>query len=284
MAWGNCLQRRFLTGRRARPPCADRPGGAGDRFWQHVAMTGREPDSDLRVPLLRQAWLTVTFVHWRYDPSVLQAVLPPGLTVDERDGAAWVSMIPLRMRDVRLAGAPAVPGLSAFPETNLRTYVRGPDGRQGVWFYSLDAASTWITVGARLLLGAPYYRSRLKIASGSAIRYSGTRPGRRPAGYQLDAQAGSDIQPGDLDLWLTHRWRAYTRYAGLLLEVPVRHEPWPLRSVTVGTLEESLTAAAGLPAPAAPALAHYSDGVTGVAFGVVRPLRQAERPARSAAC
>jgi pimeloyl-ACP methyl ester carboxylesterase len=27
-----------------------------------------------------------------------------------------------------------------FPETDVRTYVVGPDGREGLWFFSLDAA------------------------------------------------------------------------------------------------------------------------------------------------
>jgi uncharacterized protein YqjF (DUF2071 family) len=235
-------------------------------------VTGRWPDSDVRLPLLRQAWRVVTFVHWRYPASVVQPLLPPGLAVDEQDGSAWVSLIPLQMRDVRLAGTPPLPGLSTFPETNLRTYVRGPDGKEGIWFFSLDAASTWITVGARLLLGAPYFRSRLEIRTGTAVRYHGTRPGWRRAQYQAEVLPGAAAGSGELDVWLTHRWRAYTSHGGWLLEVPVRHEPWPLRSVTVSRLDQSLTAAAGLPAPPEPALTHYSDGVTDVAFGAARPV------------
>jgi uncharacterized protein len=236
-------------------------------------VTGREPDSVVGVPLLRQAWCKVSFLHWRYQAAVLQTMLPAGLTVDECDGSAWVSLIPLQMRDVRISGLPPVPVLSDFPETNLRTYVRGPDGKQGIWFFSLDAASTWITVGARLALGAPYFRSRLSISDGAGIRYAGRRPGPRHARYQLNVRPGSALEPGELDIWLTHQWRAYTRHAGLLLEIPVRHEPWPLRNLTVSKLEQSLTVAAGLPGPGDPALAHYSDGVTGVAFGAARPLR-----------
>ena len=232
-----------------------------------------EPDSGVRVPLLRQAWRTVTFVHWRYPVSPLQALLPSGLTVEEYDGSAWLTLTPLQMRDVRLAGTPPVPGLSTFAETNLRTYVRGPGGAAAVWFFSLDAASTWIAVGARLALGAPYFRADLDIEAGDGIRYTGVRAARTPAAYRLHVRAGPPIEPAGLDVWLTHRWRAYTRHAGYLLEIPVRHEPWPLRSATVTMLEESLTAAAGLPAPGDVALAHYSAGVTGVAFGAPRPCR-----------
>lgn len=27
-------------------------------------------------------WDQLTFLHWSYDPAVIQALLPPGLTVD----------------------------------------------------------------------------------------------------------------------------------------------------------------------------------------------------------
>ena len=236
-------------------------------------MTSYEPDSAVQLPLLRQAWRTVTFVHWRYPPSVVQPMLPPGLTADEHDGSAWVTMILLEMRDVRLSATPAVPNLSTFPETNLRTYVLGPGGRQGLWFFSLDAASTWITVGARLLLGLPYFRARLGIGTGDGVRYTGMRGGRHPAAYRVHAWPGPGMPRGEREIWLTHRWRAYTEHAGLLLELPVRHEPWPLRAATTTVLDQSLTAAAGLPSPNGDPLVHYSEGVAGVAFGAARPVR-----------
>lgn len=244
-------------------------------------MTGIEPDSGFRLAVLRQAWRTVAFVHWRYGKSVLQPLMPPGLEVEQRDGSAWVTLTPLQMRDVRPPRTRAVPGLRAFAETNLRTYVRGPGGRPGIWFFSLDAANAWITIGARLALGAPYYRAKLDIGAGQDLWYTGVRAGRAAAAYRLHVRPGRPIEPDGLDVWLTHRWRAYTRHAGLLLEIPVRHEPWPLQTATLTTVQESLTAAAGLPAPPAAALAHYSDGVTGVAFGPARPVRALGTGARS---
>ena len=232
-------------------------------------MTSIEPDAGIRVPLLRQAWREVAFVHWRYARSQLQPMMPRGLTVEEQDGSAWVTLTPLLMQDVRLTGMPPVPRLSTFPETNLRTYVRGPGGREGLWFFSLDAAAAWITAGARLLLGAPYYLADLAI---DGVCYTGTRLSRRRPSYRLRVQPGPPIEPVGLDVWLTHRWRAYTRHAGALLELPVRHEPWPLRAATVTGLSESLTAAAGLPPPPDPALVHYSEGVADVVFGPARVL------------
>jgi hypothetical protein len=53
-----------------------------------------------------------------------------------------------------------------------------------------------------------------------------------------------------------------------------------LQAATVTMLDESLTAAAGLPAPPEAELAHYSDGVADVAFGPARLVRPAG-PARA---
>lgn len=247
-------------------------------------MASIAPDSNVPVPLLRQEWRTVTFVHWRYHASRVQPVLSPGLAVEEYDGSAWVTLTPLRMKNVRLPGTPPLPLLSSFAETNLRTYVRGPDGREGIWFFSLDAARAWIVLGARLLLGAPYFRADADIDARHGLRYRGARTGSAgPSGspgpaYRLDVRPGMPIEPDGLEVWLTHRWRAYTRHAGFLLEIPVRHEPWPLRAATVTGLTESLTAAAGLPEPPDPPLAHFSAGVTGVTFGPARPVRVLARP------
>jgi uncharacterized protein len=235
-------------------------------------VTRQKPDSRIRRPLLRQAWCTVTLVHWRYGKSILQPMMPPGLTVEEHGGSAWVTMAPLQMRDVRLAGVPAVPGLSRFPESSLRTYVRGPDGRPGVWFFSPDAASSWITAGARLLPGAPYFRADAGIGTGDGIGYAGTRRGRGPAAYRLHLQPGQEIQPAGLGIRLTHRWRACTRHARFLLEIPLQHSPWPLRIAAITLLGESLTTAGRLPKPADAALVHYSAGVPDVAFGGARPV------------
>ena len=72
---------------------------------------------------LRNWWEGVTFLHWRYEPDLVQRPLPPGLEVETFEGAAWVGLVLLRM-GVGLLGLPPVPWLLRFPETNVRTYVR----------------------------------------------------------------------------------------------------------------------------------------------------------------
>src|SRR5688572_21053648 len=104
-------------------------------------MSGSRPEEQIPFPMVRQRWRDVSFLHWRYDPAALQSLLPDDLEVDTFDGHGWVSLTPFLVEGLRPALAPAVPGLSTFPETNLRTYVVGPDGRDGLWFLTLEADS-----------------------------------------------------------------------------------------------------------------------------------------------
>src|SRR4051812_46149326 len=113
------------------------------------------PQEPVRRPVMRQRWENLTFLHWRYRVADVRPLLPAGLEPDVYDGEAWVGLVPFRVRGLTLPKAPAVPWLSTFPETNVRTYVIDRTGRRGVWFFSLDAARLPAVAGARLLYGLP---------------------------------------------------------------------------------------------------------------------------------
>src|SRR4051794_22172166 len=85
-------------------------------------------------------WEDLLFAHWRIEPGLLRPHIPSGLELDLFDGAAWLGVVPFRMANTRLRVLPPMPGTSAFPELNVRTYVTR-DGKPGVWFFSLDAGS-----------------------------------------------------------------------------------------------------------------------------------------------
>ncbi|MFF1811806.1 YqjF family protein [Streptomyces sp. NPDC058251] len=240
-------------------------------------MVAYEAEQRVRVPALRASWLRQTFVHWPFRPEGVQALVPKRLVVDEYDGVAWVGLIPFVMADVRPPGiSAAVPGLPSFAETNLRTYVRRRDGRDGLWFLSIEVACS-LMVAARAV-GAPYNQGTLRVsASGDTVTYTGSRR-TGGASYRLVVRPGDPIEPTARDVWLTSRWRAYTRRMGLVWETPVEHEPWPLADATVEVLEESLTTAAGLPAPLGEPVVHYSQGVRHVRLGVSRPCLPGPAP------
>jgi uncharacterized protein YqjF (DUF2071 family) len=174
------------------------------------------------------------------------------------------------MAGVRPPAVPAlVPWLPTFAETNLRTYVRHRDGTDGLWFLSIEVACP-LMLAARAV-GAPYHPGTLSVSlNGDAVSYAGSRRVGE-ASYRLVVRPGEPITPTERDVWLTSRWRAYTRRLGLLWETPVEHEPWPLADAAVDVLEETLTTAAGLPVPTAEPLVHFSEGVRHVRLGASRP-------------
>ncbi|AYN38875.1 DUF2071 domain-containing protein [Streptomyces dangxiongensis] len=234
-------------------------------------MVAHGAEQRVRLPALRAGWLTQTFVHWPFRPEAVQALLPEELVVDTYDGAAWVGLTPFVMADVRLPGVPAaLPGLPTFAETNLRTYVRYRDGRDGLWFLSIEVA--FLPMLAARAIGAPYNPGTLSVSTdGDTVSYSGTR-GNGDASYRLIVRRGDPIEPTERDVWLTSRWRAYTRRLGTLWETPVEHEPWPLAHATLDLLEETLTTAAGLEeAPLGEPVVHFSKGVRQVRLGLSTP-------------
>ncbi|GAA3039175.1 YqjF family protein [Streptomyces glomeratus] len=212
-------------------------------------------------------WLSQTFVHWPYEPWIVQDLLPSGLTVDTYEDAAWVGFTPFVMSALRPGGLP--PPRWSFPETNLRTYVRRPDGLDGLWFLSLDVGAA-VMLAARAI-GAPYHLGALTVHVGDGlVRYAGVRRGGFPS-YGLTVRPGAPVAPGARDVWLTSRWRAFTRTGRVLWQTAVDHEPWPLYTADVVDLRQTLTAAAGLPAPSGPAVLHYAPRVRAVRFAPPRP-------------
>jgi len=157
-----------------------------------------------------QTWSWLGFLHWSYRPEVLQRLLPAGLRPHTFDGRAWVGVTPFFLEDLRTPVAPALPWFTSFPETNVRTYVVGPDGREGLWFFSLDAARLEPVLVARSTYALPYKWSAMTVErDGSTIRYRSRRrwPGPTPA-TSLD---GMLVGPGGA---------AYWPRAGLALENP----------------------------------------------------------------
>ncbi len=130
----------------------------------------------VRRAIMLQGWNDLASIHWRYDPAVVQAVLPDGFRVDTFDGSAWVGVLPFHMRRVRFPHLPAFGPLSTFPETNVRTYLVDPAGRRAVWFCSLDITRLVTALVARVSYRLPYCWAQMSI----------------------DRSGGSVVRPGDL--------------------------------------------------------------------------------------
>jgi uncharacterized protein YqjF (DUF2071 family) len=223
-------------------------------------MAGHRPEERVARSIVFQAWRTVTFLHWRVDPALVAAHLPPALVPDTVDGSAWIGLTPFHVARYSLFGLPAVPMVTSFNETNLRTYVRGPDGRDGLWFFSLDVDSL-ANAGAGRIGGFPYFLSAMSVDGDGPARYRCRRHGA-DAHHDITIQPGDPVRPDDeLAAQLAGRWRAYHAVGPRLVEVPVEHEPWPLRGAALVACDETLIARAGLAVQGPPDLVHYADGV-----------------------
>jgi uncharacterized protein YqjF (DUF2071 family) len=112
---------------------------------------------------MRQHWGKLLFMHWAIDPEFLRPLIPSQLSIDTFDGKAWIGVVPFTMWGIRASFLPPIPGTSAFHELNVRTYVHFK-GVPGVWFFSLDAASSLAVWGARTFYHLPYFNAEMSLA------------------------------------------------------------------------------------------------------------------------
>ncbi len=82
------------------------------------------------------------------------------MQLDRRDGDAWIGVVPFRMTGIRPRGLFAPPKLSETLELNVRTYVT-VNGKPGVYFFSLDAASQLAVRVARRFFHLPYFDAHM---------------------------------------------------------------------------------------------------------------------------
>src|SRR5688572_15046672 len=113
--------------------------------------------------LMTQSWNDLLFAHWRVDSSQVRRAVPAAFDLDLFEGEAWLGVVPFYMTNVGIRSTPALPWMSAFPELNVRTYVRVAD-RPGVYFFSLDAGSALAVKAARALLNLPYHSATMTVS------------------------------------------------------------------------------------------------------------------------
>jgi uncharacterized protein len=184
--------------------------------------------------LMRMTWSELLFAHWQVDPDAVASLLPAGVTLDTRDGKAWVGVVPFLMSDVSPRCCPAIPGISRFLELNVRTYV-AIGGKPGVWFFSLDAANRLAVRVARATFNLPYMDARMSLQrAGETITYQSLRThhGEAAAEFDADYTRSGDFEEattGSLEYWLTARYCLYSaNRKGYVFRGEIDHPPWSL--------------------------------------------------------
>ena len=185
--------------------------------------------------VMRMRWLDLLFAHWRVDAGSLRRLIPDELELDLYEGRAYVGAVPFRMEDVSARAVPAIAGLHAFPELNLRTYVKA-GGKAGGGFFSLDAGQRLAVRVARRFFHLPYFDARFTIDhGGGGVNYSAVRTHRGAAGAAFSAHYAAcssvyESEAGSLDYWLTERYCLYSAdRQSRVYRGDIEHRPWPLQ-------------------------------------------------------
>ncbi len=209
---------------------------------------------------MTQCWNELLFAHWKFEPDVVQKLIPPELQIDTFGGAAWIGVVPFKMQKVCSRLAPLVPVLSDFLELNVRTYVT-VGGVPGVYFFSLDASSLLAVEGARTWFHLPYYFAEMRaVECAGGLQYRSKRTDRRGLAAELDViyrASGEPFQsqPGTLEHFLTERYCLYTiSGAGEILRAHVHHAQWPLQIAEAEFKTNTMLAPLGLEAISKPVL------------------------------
>ena len=206
---------------------------------------------------MKQEWTRLLFLHWEFSPEIIQATLPPGLTVDIFCNRAFIGIVPFFMERIRPICCPAVPGISWFQELNLRTYVHDEQGRPGIWFHTLDC-NQWLAVKlARRLFHLPYQHARMRSSNESGtLSYHSTRKHDTHAQtfrYPENLSSPRTAAPGSLEFFLLERYRLFsTDRRGGLYEGLVHHQPYRFQQVEITDYSTRLFSLCGFDEPRTP--------------------------------
>ncbi|MCA1563028.1 MAG: DUF2071 domain-containing protein [Acidobacteria bacterium] len=225
--------------------------------------------------IMTQTWHDLLFAHWPVAVEALRELVPAAFEIEMFDGEAWLGVVPFDMTNVAPRGVPALPWLSAFPELNVRTYVR-VGGKPGVYFFSLDAANPVAVGVARTLVHLPYYSATMSVTERDGfIEYRSRRTSSHAALAEFTARyrpTGPAGQPaaGTLEHFLTERYCLYTvDKSARAYRLDIHHAPWPVQRAEAEITRNSMAEAAGIHLPARPPVLHFSRRQDMVAW----PLR-----------
>jgi uncharacterized protein YqjF (DUF2071 family) len=180
-------------------------------------------------------WNNLFLATYAVPPALLEKRLPPGVQLDTRDGAAFVSLVAFEFLHTRVFGVPW-PGYRDFAELNLRFYVRR-EGERGVVFIREFVPQRLVAWMARFLYNEPYLAApitasrrdgadsltmdyRLRFAGREhRITVTGGKPAVRPA------------EDSDEHFFKEEHWGFGTTRSGQGIRYEVGHPVWDVYPV-----------------------------------------------------
>lgn len=215
------------------------------------------------VPILRQRWERVLFLHWAVDQDRLAPHLPNGIELETHDGAAWISIIALKMKGMRPLFVPRIPFVSDTLSTNVRTYVKR-HGTPGVYFFSMDANNLGAVLAGRSMFKMPYHwatmssrREEDRLRFASKRRTDGEIAELRVEYSRLGNP--TTPEPDSLEYFLAERYATINVARGEVKMTRVVHTPWRLERVELHSFASTVLQASQLPGGAHEPLAFAGD-------------------------
>jgi uncharacterized protein YqjF (DUF2071 family) len=160
-----------------------------------LAARGKPPGN----PIMHQRWNNLLFLHWPIEPALLRPLIPEPLQIDTFEGQAWIGITPFALSHLHLTNLPPLPGLSAFDELNVRTYVHYRD-YPGIWFFSLDASKAIPATAARFFFMLPYFKAQIAFGQiNGKHQFALHRAGPPEASFEATWRVGMRLRDPDVD-------------------------------------------------------------------------------------
>lgn len=200
-------------------------------------------------PFLTAHWRDLLLLTYAVPDDLALPLVPSGCEPDRWTGRCHVSLVTLQMERVRVRGI-AVPGLTAYPQVNLRLYVRH-EGRAAVRFVQELVPSTLLAAAARFLYGEPFragpIRARMEERSDAHMaeyHFGLDQPRWRVA---VRAAPSAEVPGADtFDHWVKERIRGCRLdRSGRLHIFDVAHPRWAVRPVTAVEVQVDFAALYG---------------------------------------
>jgi uncharacterized protein YqjF (DUF2071 family) len=200
-------------------------------------------------PFLTARWHNLFLATYPVPPALLEKRLPAGLSLEIRDGNAFVSLVAFEFLDTRVFGI-GWPGYRNFGELNLRFYVRCGEER-GVVFLREFVPGRLVAWIARWVYNEPYLAAPISVThheSADTIRmdYRLRYAGRE---HRIEVTAGKPaIHPGDDTLehfFKEEHWGFGVTRRGKPLRYEVAHPVWDVYPIREHRLDFDFAAVYG---------------------------------------
>src|SRR3954471_21405703 len=178
-----------------------------------------------------QEWHNVIFLHFPFEASPIEPLLPQELLLDTFESKAWISLVAFTVDNLRPKLLPPMPFLSKFNEVNVRTYVT-IKSKPGIFFLDIHADKTLSLQLAKFASGLRYQKAKIVCKNRNYelttknysfnIHYSPQQEIKRKTGF---------------DAWITERYCVYFCKNKSLYRYQIHHPEWKLTNIDLDTVK-----------------------------------------------